>query len=85
MCWGPFAAGTAALRHGADALEVVVLDDVVPAAVLVAEPAAGLLVDELELLPHPAIVKMRTRIGNALRTGASKAQPDRGVGPGRVA
>ena len=66
-------AGRATFRHGADAVDDVELDEEEPAAVLVAEPAAWLLAGvELELLPHPAMTKTRTRarIGSALRTGA---------------
>lgn len=71
MCWVPLGAGRATFWHGADAVDDVVLDEEEPAAVLVAEPAAVLLVDEEpELLPHPAITRTRAMIGSALRTGA---------------
>jgi hypothetical protein len=70
MCWRPLGAGTAALWHTGDALEVVVGGGEVAAVVV-----AGPLVEELELLPHPAIVSTRTRIGSALRTALEKHNP----------
>jgi hypothetical protein len=82
MCWAPRGAGSATFVQAAGALAEVVLEEGAAAAVLVAEPAAVLLVDfELELLPHPAIAKATAMIGNALRTRPKETRSAHGDTP----